>query len=162
MLIRRINWLRWTLWLLILLWLLVTFVLSDQTADESNRTSERVIRWLLTWFDKSFSTLSPAEQLLRIGAWSFAVRKLAHFTLYTALGFLACAAFSTGSWSRWAFGTTLGLGVLIAILDEVHQSFVPGRSCELRDVGIDAAGVLLGAAFLRWILSLIQRKKLKK
>ena len=49
-----------------------------------------------------------------------------------------------------------------AVLDEVHQAFVPGRSCELRDVCIDSAGVLLGAAFLLLILHWIQRKKLKK
>ena len=49
-----------------------------------------------------------------------------------------------------------------AVLDEVHQSFVPGRSCEFRDVCIDFAGVLLGAAFLLLIFSCIQRKKLKR
>ena len=46
--------------------------------------------------------------------------------------------------------------------DEVQQAFVPGRSCEFRDMCIDAAGVLLGAAFLLLILHLIQRKKLKR
>jgi len=42
-------------------------------------------------------------------------------------------------------------GVLYAVTDEIHQSFVPGRSCELRDVLIDSVGVLTGVTIL-WLL----------
>jgi 2-dehydropantoate 2-reductase len=63
---------------------------------------------------------------------------------------------------RRAFPAALGLGTARGVLDEVQQAFVPGRSCEFRDMCIDAAGVLLGAAFLLLILHLIQRKKLKR
>ena len=90
------------------------------------------------------------------------VRKLAHFTIFAVLGFLCFAAFSVDLPPRRAFPAALTLGAVRAVLDEVHQSFVPGRSCELRDMGIDGAGVLLGAAFLLLILYWIQRKKLKK
>ena len=78
------------------------------------------------------------------------------------LGLLAFAAFSVDLPPRRAFPAALILGGVRAVLDEVQQAFVPGRSCELRDMGIDFAGVLLGAAFLLLILYLIQRKKLKK
>ena len=36
------------------------------------------------------------------------------------------------------------IGALYAVSDEIHQIFVPGRSCELRDILIDSAGVLVG------------------
>ena len=52
----------------------------------------------------------------------------------------------------WAIGT------LYAVSDEVHQYFVPGRSCELRDMLIDACGVAVGAAAL-WRLSRRQRNE---
>ena len=157
--VRRKNWLRWLLWLLILLWMAAAFVLSAQNADGSNQTSDRVIRWLLERFDKGFLTLSVKEQLLRMGEWSFAVRKLAHFVLYAALGSLAYGAFSLGERPRRPFPASLGLGALLAVLDEFHQSFVPGRSCEFRDMSIDMAGVLLGAVVLLLIQWLIDRRK---
>ncbi len=156
---RRATWLRVGLWLLILLWIVVAYSLSAQVADDSIETSGRLIRWLLSHFDTGFLDLTPEEQLLRVGEWSFVVRKSAHFVLYAALGLLTMAAFSLGRRPRRPFPAALGLGALLAVLDEVHQAFVPGRSCELRDMAIDAGGVLLGAAFLWFILWLIRRRK---
>lgn len=40
-------------------------------------------------------------------------------------------------------------GMLYAVSDELHQWFVEGRSCELRDVGIDTTGVILGTSLYR-------------
>ena len=156
---RRRKWLHIVLWLLVVLWMAVTYAFSAQNAQDSNQTSGRVIRWLLTHFDGSFAALSPEAQLLRIREWSHAVRKLAHFILFTGAGFLAFAAFSADLPPRRAFPAALGLGAAQAVLDEVHQSFVPGRSAEFRDVCIDFGGVLLGASVLLFILWLIQRKR---
>ena len=156
---RRKTWLRIVLWALVVLWMAVIFSFSAQVADDSDQTSGRVIRWLLSTFDKGFLALSPEEQLVRMEGWSFVVRKLAHFTIFAVLGFLCFAAFSGDLPPRRAFPAALGLGGARAVLDEVHQSFVPGRSCELRDMGIDFVGVLVGAAFLLLILYWIQRKK---
>ena len=159
---RRKTWLRLALWALVIAWMAVIFYFSAQAADDSERTSGRVVSWLIDHFDRSFSSLSPEAQLLRMEAWSFAVRKLAHFVVFAVLGFFSFAAFSVDLPPRKGFPAALGLGAARAVLDEVHQSFVPGRSCEFRDVCIDFAGVLLGAAFLLLILSCIQRKKLKR
>lgn len=38
-----------------------------------------------------------------------------------------------------------------AASDELHQFFVPGRSCQLRDVLIDTAGVVAGVG-IQYIL----------
>ena len=159
---RRKTWLRVVLWALVAAWMAVIFLFSAETADRSSETSGRIIRWLLTRFDRSFLSLSPEEQLLRMEDWSFAVRKLAHFCIFALLGFLCFAAFSVDLPLRRAFPAALGLGTVRAILDEVHQSFVPGRSCEFRDMCIDFAGVLLGAVFLLLILLLIKHQKNKK
>ena len=47
---------------------------------------------------------------------------------------------------------TLLIGVVVAVLDEAHQSTVPSRTGSVRDVVIDTAGVLLVAvpARLGW------------
>ena len=159
MTVRGKRWLRLGLWLLTVAWMGLIFYFSLENADSSDATSGRVIRWLLTHFDRSFLQLPPEEQLLRIGDLSFVVRKLAHFILFAGMGFLAFAAFSVDLPPRRAFPAALGLGAGRASLDEVPPSFVPGRSCEFRDVCIDTAGVLLGASFLLLVLLLVRRKK---
>lgn len=156
------RWMRIILWLLVVLWMGVIFSLSAQTAGDSEATSGRVIRFLLAHLDRSFLQLSPEEQLLRMGAWSFAVRKLAHCAIFAGLGFLCLAAFSVDLPPRRAFPAAVLLGCARGVLDEVHQSFVPGRSCELRDMGIDCAGVLLGASFLLFLLLIAKHHKNKK
>ena len=49
-------------------------------------------------------------------------------------------------------------GTLYAVTDEIHQTFVPGRSCELRDMGIDSCGVLTGALAVSLVILLKERK----
>ena len=150
------------LWVLAVTWMSVIFMFSAEAATDSEQTSGRIVGWLIDHFDKSFPALPLEEQLLRKEAWSFVVRKLAHFSLFAGMGVLAFAAFSVDLPLRRAFPAALGLGTARGVLDEVQQAFVPGRSCEFRDMCIDAAGVLLGAAVLLLILHLIQRKKLKR
>ncbi|PWM51701.1 MAG: hypothetical protein DBX60_06360 [Bacillota bacterium] len=43
-------------------------------------------------------------------------------------------------------GIALVISLLYACLDEVHQSFVPGRAAQLQDVGVDAIGFCLAIA----------------
>ena len=85
---RRKLWLRLALWALVIAWMAVIFYFSAQAADDSDRTSGRVVAWLIDHFDRSFSSLSPEAQLLRMEAWSFAVRKLAHFAVFAVLCFV--------------------------------------------------------------------------
>lgn len=51
---------------------------------------------------------------------------------------------------------TLTAGIIYASSDEIHQSFVPGRSPMITDVVIDTMGVILG------ILLIILGKKIIK
>ena len=86
----------------------------------------------------------------------FLLRKLAHFTEFTALGMCLC----------WLFGM-LGKGRLLpffcgaaaACVDETIQIFVPGRVSSLRDVCIDSCGVLLGVILLTFGHYCMRKKK---
>lgn len=51
----------------------------------------------------------------------------------------------------------LVLGLIYAALDELHQYFVPFRSCNIQDFLIDSAGIILALI----VLVVIYRKKLK-
>lgn len=48
-------------------------------------------------------------------------------------------------------------GTIYAATDELHQLFVEGRSCEFRDLCIDATGVLFGIA-IATIVNIAKRK----
>jgi VanZ family protein len=82
----------------------------------------------------------------------FITRKLAHFTEYAILGFLAARAFRTSPRpaisSRW-FLISATLVVTFALMDEYHQSFVPTRTGSIYDSFIDIAGGLTALLVVR-------------
>jgi len=82
----------------------------------------------------------------------FITRKLAHFTEYAILGFLAARAFRTSPKraisSRW-FLISVALVVAFALADEYHQSFVPTRTGSFYDSLIDIAGGLTALLVIR-------------
>ncbi|MBN2794426.1 MAG: VanZ family protein [Clostridia bacterium] len=88
------------------------------------------------------------------------VRKLAHFVLFATLGVAFTFAFSfkfTGI--KLATFSYLS-ATLMAILDETHQMFVPGRGPQVKDVILDSVGALFGIVLMT--LGILLYKKLKK
>ena len=79
--------------------------------------------------------------------------KLAHGAAYGLLGFLL--AFGFFKLLRFSLKTKQGgvilTGVILGILDEVHQIFVPGRTPDPLDVAADAVGIVLGLILFRLI-----------
>src|SRR3979409_682808 len=73
-----------------------------------------------------------------LGAWDFALRKLAHVTIFGVLWLTPARAPQRARATRWRRPI---LAIVIAILyassDEVHQSFVQGRHGTPVDVAID-------------------------
>ena len=78
-----------------------------------------------------------------LGGWDTVLRKLAHMAEYGLLWYL---------WMRALRGRAVlaaAIAVGYAITDELHQSFVVGRTGTPVDVAIDAAGV--GLAVALWL-----------
>jgi len=71
--------------------------------------------------------------------------KLAHFAEYFILGLLLFRSFRWEvSRSRIAtFGFLLAIGVTVGAIDEVYQSFIPGREMDIRDWYADGLGVAI-------------------
>ena len=120
------------------------FVFSSEDADTSSQTSSSLTKVAVTIIDKNYYNEPPAKQQEIWHQASFIVRKLAHFSIYAALGF--CASIAAG---RRRLFTLRSLGTVIfsflyALSDEFHQSFSAGRSCEFRDMMIDTGGAALG------------------
>ena len=112
--------------------MVVVFVLSSFGADGSNAQSGFIVNII--------TSVLPAASNLDI--LTTLVRKSAHFIEYTLLGFFTARAFD--KYGKNPF-LAIPVGIVYSITDEIHQIFVPGRSCEITDILIDSAGVTLGA-----------------
>lgn len=136
--------------LLPILWALLIFFLSHQPAAVSSGQSGVVVAQL--------QALAPSVdgQVL-----TFIVRKGAHIVAYFVLGILMYAALRDAAIDRWRIGRAQ-LAVLLcaayALTDELHQTFVPGRSGELRDVLIDTCAAFVGVWLIRYFVKLYCKK----
>jgi VanZ family protein len=92
-----------------------------------------IIFWLSSQPDSD-----PGGTRLNIG-----VYKLAHLIVFSVLGVLVAGATRHSNTPRAAWWAWV-LVVLYAISDEIHQSFVPGRTPLVTDVAIDSLGGLVG------------------
>jgi len=79
----------------------------------------------------------------------FVLRKVAHFSEYFALTGLWWWALRTQIGGRRALLPAVAIAVGYAIADEIHQTFVSGRTGTPRDVLIDSAGILAAAWLIR-------------
>ena len=53
--------------------------------------------------------------------------------------------------------TSLIVGVVYAVSDEIHQIFIPDRTASIIDVGIDSCGVLVGSLIVFLIFNVIKK-----
>jgi VanZ family protein len=73
--------------------------------------------------------------------------KLMHFAAYAALGGLALVGVGDRARRRSALAAW-ALVVVWGLCDELHQSFVPGRTASLGDLGADVCGGALGVGLV--------------
>lgn len=148
-------------WSLMILWMILIFVLSAQSADDSSSTSGNILTILLKVMYPGFKDMDADSQFIILEQYQGLIRKSAHFCIYGILGVISFAAYDALNKIKakavvpFAFITC----VLYAVSDEIHQLFVPGRSCEFLDVLIDSAGALLGILALYLIIKSIRSKK---
>lgn len=142
------------LWALVIGCMALIFSFSAQPADNSMNLSDGLLHSILRFLHIDLS--EEIITFLRVF-----IRKVAHFSIYALLGFLAYLLFEAGYEFKIkkAMVSTVGLCALYAITDEVHQLFVPGRSCMIRDVLIDTAGAVCGLAMASLICFILLRRK---
>lgn len=71
------------------------------------------------------------------------IRKLAHFSIYFALGFSCLLSFSDITRKNIFYSVLFSF--VYALTDEFHQSLIPGRGPQFTDVLIDTTGALCGS-----------------
>jgi len=88
--------------------------------------------------------------------------KFMHLGAYAVLGALTMASRPLdrpATHRNEYIGVSLVAGAY-GILDEFHQSFVPGRDADVFDVLADFSGVLIGAAAVLWLWRRIDRTRI--
>jgi len=127
----------------LILWL--GFITYASTEGFSAANTSRIIGPIVLW-------LFPNTSADTMEVIHFTIRKIAHFTEYGILGYLAVRAFRTSpgpNISRYWFLLSLSIVVLYALMDEYHQSFVPSRTASIYDSFIDMTGGLTVILLLR-------------
>ena len=127
------------------------FLFSGQPGEASAGVSNGVGEWLLGILGIEIPPGMSASNVPIV--FGLTIRKLAHIFLYFLLGgtsflFVATLPVKTAAKVRPAVsgGLALVISLLCACLDEIHQSFVPGRAAQIQDVGVDAIGFCLAIA----------------
>ena len=141
------------LWLPALLWYRVIWGFSAQTAAVSGDLSDRLLWRLMALVSPAFAGADAVTQNAAVELLSFFERKAAHMFLYFVLIlllWLALLPLVRGRKHQVLLAAVLCAA--LAGLDEYHQTFIPGRSGELRDVCVDLAGAAVAVALVALLL----------
>lgn len=126
----------------------IIFSFSSQNGEESGNISRKVTEFFVEILSK-IKTMDISLKSYYVERLHPIIRKLAHFSIYTVVGFSLMGFMCTFDIKNlYKFLTSLGIGIIYAITDEFHQSLIPGRGPSFKDVCIDSAGVLTGIFIL--------------
>jgi VanZ family protein len=78
--------------------------------------------------------------------------KIIHFSMYAILGYLVARALA---WPRPRFQLVAALAsmTVFAMLDELHQLWIPGRDASIGDWSADVLGAMVGLLVANLLLS---------
>ena len=143
--------------LFVILWILGIYKLSSMNTNSSNGKSSSFIsvfiedtlevtnKYGITDSHPDENKLNKATNLL-----NRPLRKVAHASVFFVLSFLIILfinyMFDVKRYWLSSIITMLFI-IILAGLDEYHQSFVDGRTSDIKDVLIDCAGGLVGIIF---------------
>lgn len=148
----------------LVLWMVLIFLFSAKTAEESSRLSGSLTEVLARFFFRDWFFPENAGELHdHLEKFEYLLRKAAHFSEYFVLGGLLSlflGEFDLKAVFRLIIGTFTG--ILYAMSDEFHQSFVSGRAMQGFDILIDSGGVILGVFIVSGISAMILLERLKE
>lgn len=143
--------------LFIILWIGIIYKLSAMNTNNSNGHSKDIIsvfiedtlevtnKYGITNSHPSDAKIDKASRLLNAP-----LRKVMHASVYFVLGFLIIFFINFMFKNKkylLSFLIALVLIIIAASFDEFHQTFVAGRTGQIKDVIIDTAGGIVGLLF---------------
>lgn len=153
------NILRAILMLLLLSTFFIIFGFSSQDGEKSGNISKKITEEIITRIPQIQEKEQNEREAITLRI-EKVIRKIAHFSIYTAVGLLLMALISTFEMKeKNRIIMSLIIGIIYASSDEIHQSFVPERSPMITDVMIDTMGVMLGILLIMLGKAIIKKYK---
>ena len=153
------NILRAILMLLLLSTFFIIFGFSSQDGEKSGNISKKITEEIITRIPQIQEKEQNEREAITLRI-EKVIRKIAHFSIYTAVGLLLMALLSTFEMKeKNRIIMSLIIGIIYASSDEIHQSFVPERSPMITDVMIDTMGVMLGILIIMLGKEIIKKYK---
>lgn len=145
---------RIVLWVLVIGIMVGIFCFSNQKSVESMELSDGLLYDIVR-----FLKLDVPDDVMAF--LSVFIRKVAHFSVYAALGACVYALLEKGYFvkQKASLCITPLICAIYAITDEVHQLFVAGRSGAAGDVLIDTSGSIAGMLVIYGAIRLFARRK---
>ena len=138
------------------------FVFSSFDATDSSSQSSTIVKFIKKNIFPDLSKLKNKTDIRIVNdTISFVIRKGAHMTVYMILGFFSFASLWFIKNRKARYFSAVAVAAIYAISDEIHQMFVPGRSCEFRDVCIDTCGAAFGAFICLIIVLLTDLRRVR-
>ncbi len=127
------------------------------------KTNIKIVIFLLAvyWITLFTATTLPGKDMPNIGVSD----KISHFTGYFGLAVLLNIFLLIQNKKQklkknaWLF--TLIIGSVYGAIDELHQKFIPGRSCDILDWLADVIGILLGITFVKIFMTFSKKSQIK-
>lgn len=152
-------------WAFVVAMMTVIFMFSAKTAGDSERMSMGVTQLVAKLMGITQAEAGSFGSGLydMLSAIDHYVRKTAHFMEYALLAVLVFNALKIDVKKKLClFFSAWGICIIYAATDELHQYFVPGRSCQFKDVMINSAGALTGICICMLAGALLGRIKKRK
>ncbi len=137
----------WIYLFLTVIVMIAIFCFSAQIGEKSSDVSMNVTEKIVN--DKNYEETPEKPLMKKQEEVEAVVRKIAHFLIFSALGFCSFMTFYYSekvNKTRVLFIISIVFCIIYASSDEIHQLFVTERSGEIRDVLIDSGGSALGIA----------------
>lgn len=145
--------------ILLIIMFFIIFNFSQQDGEKSSSVSRKVTI-AVTENVKKIQELEKNRKEIVLQKIEKVIRKLAHFSLYTIIGILSMSLMSTyDTEQKKKISISIIIGLLYAIFDEIHQSFISGRTAMITDVMIDTMGVVFGILLIIFLLKSCRKLK---
>ncbi|MBR5239108.1 MAG: VanZ family protein [Clostridia bacterium] len=150
--------------ILIVLNLATIFFFSHQDSKASGKLSSDITNQIKV-HTPHYAEKTEAQQKVVHTQTQYLIRGLAHGALFFCLGILTFLFLQTFHIKWFWYFCNLPFGFLIALSDEIHQLYVPGRTFGWDDISYDMLGFSSGmfvVLILMLIFKLLHKKTVTK
>lgn len=139
-------------WTLVVAWALLIWFVSAHTGAEVDNDLGIVTQLKRALYDLAAPIMGSGVDVSAVG----------HFFEYFVLGALLVNALASHFDLSAALPLSVALASAYGVLDEFHQFYVPGRSCDPLDWAVDTAAVVIAAALCAFVFRSPNEKSTSK